>query len=143
MRPEVSLHILRKSYCLDGLREELRGNSMLEITVAIGFTVGIIAIARGRGASPWLAGVLAVLGFVCMRMLPSLLVRTPDSAMLASVFGSWAWLLILAGFYRFRVGAGRPQPKGIWVCPNCTYTNKAYALACRACKQPWKPADVG
>src|SRR5438094_8825917 len=108
---------------------------MLELAVATGVIVGIIAIARGRGASPWVAGVLAIGGFLSVRMLASLVASTWDHAMLAAVFGSWAWLLLLAGFYRFRVGVGRPQPTGIWVCANCTYTNKAYALACRSCKQ--------
>jgi hypothetical protein len=116
---------------------------MLEIVVAIGVVIGIAAMARGRGASPWLAGAIAATGFIVLKLLASLIASSIDTALLIGVGGSWAWLVAVAGFYRFRVGARQPQPAGIWVCPNCTYTNKAYALSCAACKQKWSAPDGG
>lgn len=111
---------------------------MLEI---IGLVISVTAIAgfaRGRGASPLLFGSLAVGGFFLIRMLGMAAGFTGDGALLMTVL-SWAWIGAVAFTARFLVGAGRPQPSGLWICSNCHTTNGEHAVICEACRQPWSP----
>ena len=116
---------------------------MLEIILAVFVIAAITQVARGRGASAWLAGTIATAGFVCSHVLPPFLFQDTSVILLTSIGTGWAWLLGLMWFYRTRVGKRRPQPTGMWVCPGCTFTNQAHDLACQACKQPWTQPNAG
>jgi hypothetical protein len=111
---------------------------MLGILILIVIVPIIVAIAKGRGASPWLAGSLALGGHFAIPMVVVLLFGQSESTLLVALVLSYAWLAFLAGYYRFMVGTGRPQPTGMWSCKNCSYTNKEYVLACGACGQSWQ-----
>ena len=112
---------------------------MLGILVLIVVVPVIVAIAKGRGASPWLAGSLALGGHFVIPILIVVVFGRSESTLLVAMVLSYAWLAALAGCYRFVVGARRPQPTGMWSCKNCTYTNRDNALACSACGQAWQP----
>ncbi|PYT37659.1 MAG: hypothetical protein DMF52_01785 [Acidobacteria bacterium] len=113
---------------------------MLEILVLIVALPVIAAIAKGRGASPWVAGLIALGGHVALPMLMVVLFGRTESTLLTAMVVSYVWLALVAAYYRFMVGKGRPQPTGIWSCKNCSYTNKPYALSCGACGKPWESA---
>ncbi len=110
---------------------------MMEILILIVVIPGIAAYARGRGASPWIAGTVALGGHVLIRIAIGYVGRSTD-ALIVALVASYAWLAAVAAYYRFMVGRSRPQPTGIWLCRNCSYTNKAYALSCEACGKPWE-----
>jgi hypothetical protein len=108
---------------------------MLEIIGLVVAVTGIAALARGRGASPVIAGTAAVAGWVLIEYGGAILLRqNPYPLMIAA----WAWVALVAGFVRFVVGAGRPKPDGKWNCSNCRYLNNASSVVCEACQQPWQ-----
>lgn len=112
---------------------------MLEIIglfIAVG---GIVALSRGRGASPVLMGIVAVAGWVVIEYGGMFFVHGPDSAYPLMIV-AWAWIGLVAIYVRFVVGARRPKPDSKWNCPNCRYLNNASSVICEACQQPWQPA---
>lgn len=111
---------------------------MLEILFLVVAIPGIATLAKGRGADRWLAGSIALCGFLAIRFLPALFGASSD-LLLFTLVAAWSWLALVAATYRFVVGAKRPQPTGMWSCKNCSYTNKVHALSCGACGQAWQP----
>jgi hypothetical protein len=111
---------------------------MLEILILLVVIPGIAALAKGRGADRWLAGSIALCGFLAIRLGSQLFVTSSDG-LLFSIVAAWIWIACVAVWYRFMVGTRRPQPTGMWLCTNCTYTNKQYALSCAACGKAWSP----
>src|SRR5213593_4090150 len=111
---------------------------MLETLFLLIVIPGIGVLAKGRGANRWLASSIALCGFLAIRLGGPLFVATSDGLLFTIVL-AWVWVALVAGSYRFFVGRKRPQPTGMWLCSQCTYTNKAYALSCAACGQAWRP----
>lgn len=112
---------------------------MLEIfglLIAVG---GIVTLARGRGASPVLAGGVAVGGWVLIAIVGGLLFGSRDGGLWPAL-AAWAWVGAVALFVRFAVGAGRPKPDGKWSCSDCHYLNNSSSVVCEACGRPWRPA---
>jgi len=112
---------------------------MLEI---IGLVLALGAIggfARGRGTSPAIALGAALSGFLLIEVAGRSIVASSSDAQIAVRLCAWAWVGAVALFVRFIVGAGRPSPKGSWICSNCHYTNGRHAIICEACEQPWTP----
>jgi len=114
---------------------------VLEIIGLVIAVTAITALARGRGASPVIAGTVAVLGWVLLRFGALLFVRG-ESAPFVLLLASWAWIAAVAGFVRFVVGGGKPKPDSKWYCPNCRYLNNASSIICKACQQPWQSNDM-
>jgi len=112
---------------------------MLELIGLAIVVTGISALARGRGASPVLAGSIAVGGYVLIRIVAMFLVASDDARLLLLVLG-WAWIAVVAGYFRFVVGRRLPKPDSKWNCSNCRYLNNASSVVCEACQQPWKAA---
>jgi hypothetical protein len=114
---------------------------VIEVVILFIVIPAIAAMAKGRGGSAWVAGGMALGGLFLIRTIVGLITSDSD-ALLGGVLLSYAWMGAVAAYYRFMVGVGRPHPKGIWSCPTCTYTNKAYVLSCAACQTPWqRPSD--
>jgi len=112
---------------------------MLELVgLAIAVTA-ISALARGRGASPILAGSVAVGGYVLILFGGMFFVPRGEARILLLVI-AWAWIAVVAGYLRFVVGARLPKPDSKWNCSNCRYLNNASSVICEACQQPWKTA---
>ena len=110
---------------------------MLELIGLVISTAGIASFARGRGASPYFFGSLTVGGYILIRALG--LASAPSGSMaLVFIAAAWCWVGSVAFFARFIVGANRPQPAGLWVCPGCHTTNGEHAVICEACRQPWQ-----
>src|SRR5436190_6849759 len=105
---------------------------MLELLI-LGLAVASIAkFASARGASPWVAGAIAVVGHFALRWL---LVRIPidQSPEFTALTWSWAWVGGVALVCRFLVGRARQQPDGPWKCQRCGLSNEGFALECKAC----------
>jgi len=105
--------------------------------------VGIARMARTRGGSPWLFGLLAgvgwfVLGILAANALALLGFGSPAGgltlgATLVATLVPWLWIGAVALYVRFRVGAGVESPSGSWSCPRCRSLNQSYALRCDSC----------
>lgn len=114
---------------------------MLEI-VGLIIAIGAIgSLARGRGASPRIAGAVALVGYILIRLIAILSARNGNSV-LALALLAWAWIGGVALWLRFITGSDRPKPDGMWVCKGCHYTNDSHAVLCEACNEPWK-RDAG
>jgi hypothetical protein len=100
----------------------------------------IAALARGRGASPVVAGVAAGGGWFLIEYGGMFLLPKGQSPFVLMLI-AWAWIAAVAGFLRFVVGSRRAQPDGQWICSNCRYWNNASSVICEACKQPWQAPD--
>ena len=109
---------------------------ILGIFLAVG---GIVALARGRGASPVVAGIVAVAGWILIEYGGAFFVP-PGEGRFPLMLAAWTWIALVAGFVRFVVGAGRPKPDGRWNCVHCRFLNNASSVICEACQQPWRPA---
>ena len=107
---------------------------------------GIVALARGRGASPVIFGVVSVVGWVGIRYGGLFLAKSDDAVLMVMV-GAWAWLGAVALYLRFVVGAKMAKPDGKWNCSACNYLNERSSVVCEACQQPYQPkasaADAG
>ena len=119
---------------------------MIGIIILISVVATIARMAKTRGASPWLFGLLAVIGWIAPFALgPALarsLVQGYGGGVLMPVelgidFAPWVWLALVALYVRFVPGRQRVQPSGKWSCPNCHWLNAASALNCEACKTPY------
>jgi hypothetical protein len=110
---------------------------MLEIIALIIAITGIANVGRGRGVSPKLAGGMAFFGWLFFR-LAGMLLSPSNEVGLFFLLAAWIWIAVVAGYLRFVVGAGRPQPDGKWNCSNCRYLNSASSVVCEACQQPWE-----
>jgi len=126
---------------------------MIEVFGLVLLVAGIVRMARTRGASPWVYGLLAAGGWIAVRLL---LPRVPavlglrygtdgDGAdglmlfavMLTTAVLSWLWAGGVALYVRFGVGRNDESPSGSWSCPNCRSLNQGYALKCDSCGQPF------
>ena len=107
---------------------------VLGVFLAVG---GIVALARGRGASPVVAGTVAVAGWVLIEFGGAFFVPRGESRF-PLLLAAWTWIALVAGVVRFVVGAGRPKPDGRWNCSHCRFLNNASSVICEACQQPWQ-----
>lgn len=114
---------------------------LIEIIGLIIVVGGIATLARGRGASPILMGVIAVAGFILIEFGGSYFIPAEEDHVFVEV-AAWAWIAVVAGFVRFVIGAGRPKPDGKWNCSNCNYLNNASSVICEACQQPWRAREA-
>lgn len=112
---------------------------MFEILGIVIALSGIGGLARGRGASPVLAGSIALAGWIVIGFFGPLFAPS-ENAKIAIAVGAWAWVAGVAVFLRFVVGASRPKPDGKWNCSNCRYLNNESSVICEACRQPWRLA---
>ncbi|HEU5256837.1 MAG TPA: hypothetical protein VFU28_12650 [Vicinamibacterales bacterium] len=110
--------------------------------------VGIVRMARTRGASPWLFGGVAVLGWLAGSVLGGRLLqaasvedvrRTRLVLEAAAYLTPWVLLASVVLYVRFIPGRKRLQPEGRWSCVACGWLNADYALECEACHAPFHP----
>ena len=108
--------------------------------------VGIGVLATKRGTSPvfWVvAAIIGILlfGYVIGPIVVGVdLVRNnvfPNLAVLIPSMLAWIWVGALAIYVRFGIGAGQPQPRGMWTCPECKTLNQQSSLFCDSCGDPW------
>jgi hypothetical protein len=111
---------------------------MFEIIGLVIAVTGITAIARGRGASAILTGVITVAGYVALEFGITLLLPKSESRPLIALVAAWIWVALVFVFVRFVVGGGMPKPDSKWNCSHCRYLNEASSVICEACQQPWK-----
>ena len=114
---------------------------MLAIIGLVIAATGIASLARGRGAQPFVAGGLAVTGYIAIVyvapfFLPTAF-RTEDAPWILLLCG-WIWVALVAGYVRFVIGFSKPKPDGYWKCSNCSFLNNPSSIICEACQQPWK-----
>lgn len=105
--------------------------------------VGIVRMARTRGGSSWLFGLLAgvgwfVLGILVANVLALLGFVSPAGnltfgATLVATVVPWLWIGLVALYVRFGVGRNLESPSGSWSCPGCRSINQRYALKCDSC----------
>ena len=104
--------------------------------------VGIVRMARARGASPWLFGGVAVFVWLAASAVSGQLLRAATvqaapgirMAMEASAYlAPWVALAFVVLYVRFVPGRKRTQPEGRWSCSTCGWLNAEYALQCEAC----------
>lgn len=125
---------------------------MIGIFMLIAAVSAVAALARGRGGKPWVWGTIGVLGYfvvswgltVMLQSIPSLRQSQGGSNFALNVSVTtlpWLWLALVAGYIRFFMGRGMPQPPGKWACENCFYTNSQSSVVCEACKEPWKLSE--
>ena len=114
---------------------------MLELVILGCAVWGIVNVANGRGASPWIAVAITVVGFFAIR---TLILRLPigTNPGFDSVVWSWAWVGAVALWYRFVHGRQRAQPRARWKCSRCGLENREYVLACTACGYDFDPQQV-
>lgn len=98
---------------------------------------GVVALARGRGASTVLFGATSVIGWAAIRYGGLFLVKS-DDGVLAVMIAAWAFLGALALYLRFVVGARLGKPDGQWNCSNCNYLNARSSVICEACQTPYQ-----
>ena len=118
---------------------------MFEIILFIAATGGIAAFARARGGRPWLWGALAIVGYFLVPLLVTFFAVAfgadpkgiKEDAQLWFFVSSVAWIAVLALCARFLLGRHYVKPGGMWICSNCKYVNKPYAVLCEACSQPY------
>lgn len=108
---------------------------ILGLVVAIG---GIVTLARGRGASPTVAGTVAVAGWAALEIGGGLFIPLSEDSRFWLMVGAWAWIGVVALFVRFVVGASRSKPDSKWNCANCRYLNNSSSVICEACGNPWQ-----
>ena len=109
---------------------------MIEIFIVVLGTVAIADAARRRGGSPWLFGVIAVIGY--------LVVGTAASQGLgqgANLVGGVLWLGLLYGAVFLLVGKGKTA-RNTWYCPECRFFNEPSTLVC-ACGYRATDKDLG
>jgi hypothetical protein len=112
---------------------------IIEILLLVAAVSGIAAMARGRGATPWLLGTLAVVGYIVLSFVVGYLT---GSGIFGAVAG-WTWVGLVAFYTRFVLGGRRTQPRGRWTCPGCRWLNAHYSVVCEACELPYgeSPAE--
>src|SRR5437763_15495099 len=111
---------------------------MLEIIGLLIAVGGIAGLARGRGASPVVAGFFAAGGWAVIEIGGGLFVSAENRLWLMVL--AWAWVGGVALFVRFVIGASRPKPDGKWNCSDCRYLNNSSSVICEACGKPWRSA---
>jgi|SRR5258706_448317 len=115
---------------------------MLEILGLVIAVTAIAAVARGRGASPVLTGVITVVGYVLLKFGSVLALPRGDNRAFIALVSGWIWVALVFGYVRFVVGARLPKPDSKWNCSNCRYLNESSSVICEACQQPWKAERV-
>jgi hypothetical protein len=112
--------------------------TILEIIGLIIAVGAIITLARGRGASPLIAGTVAVAGWAALEIGAALFIPLSDDSRVWLMVAAWGWIGAVALFVRFVVGASRSKPDSKWNCSNCRYLNSSSSVICEACGQPWQ-----
>lgn len=97
---------------------------------------GIAALARGRGGSPTMYGVIIVVAFEGGAIIGHSF--GPESVL--TLIMPWVFVGLVALHVRFILGAGRPKPYSMWSCPQCNMVNESNYVVCQACQRPWSPA---
>jgi hypothetical protein len=118
---------------------------MLELVLLLVAITTVAAIARGRGATPWLWGTVAAVGYIAVGLVAFYAVEsgfvTVPSPATARFFlpgiAGWGWIACVAVYLRFFRGRGAVQPEGQWTCPDCKWLNARYSIVCEACGQPF------
>jgi hypothetical protein len=111
---------------------------LLDLAVSLAIILGTRLMARSQGASPMSAGGLAlVVWFIARLCVVAMFPEYAGSLSLDVWPNGWRGLLLLAACIPF---SRRPFSRALWVCPNCTYTNKDHKASCVACKTA-RPTD--
>ena len=117
----------------------------MELFVLVLALVGVARVARTRGASPWLYGIVAIVGFFVVGALVAAALASLGYvsstggltlwATLATSVAQWSWIGLVLLYVRFGIGRTVEGPTGAWSCPNCHSVNQSYALKCDSCGQ--------
>jgi hypothetical protein len=118
---------------------------MIGLFVLVLSLTGIARMARTRGGSPWLYGLVAGIGWFVLGILTSGILggigfQTGIGRLVATLVATivpWAFVGFVALYVRFRVGGETEGPSGSWSCPNCRSLNQGYALRCDSCGEPF------
>jgi hypothetical protein len=121
---------------------------MIGLFVLVLSLTGIVRMARTRGGSPWLYGLMAGVGWLVIGVLTGAILAGSGfqsgsgrlgTALVATVV-PWAYVGLVALYVRFRVGNGTEGPSGSWSCPHCRSLNQGYALKCDSCGEAFQSA---
>jgi hypothetical protein len=123
---------------------------MLGLFILVLAVTGIVRMARSRGASPVLFGIVAVVGFLIVRGIAAAVLQQRQfptggpllAALIVGNLAPWGWLLAVAWFVRFRIGTATRGPSGSWMCPECRCLNRDYALKCDTCGAPYRAPSI-
>jgi hypothetical protein len=124
---------------------------MLGILVLIIAVTGIAALARRRGGSAIIWGIVAAAGAVLFNFILRTAivgsdlvnqVMLPNVAVFVPGIAAWGWIGVVALVVRFGVGSGVPQPAGMWTCSNCKTLNNQSSIYCDACHTAWAASSV-
>ena len=119
---------------------------MIELILLIAAITTVGAVARGRGATPWLWGTVATVGYLAVAFAVVYAFErrlvTVTSPLMAQIpwpgIAAWGWIGCVLVYLRFFRARGAVQPDGKWTCPNCTWLNARYSVICEACKEPYR-----
>jgi len=109
------------------------------VVIAVG---GILRIAKTRGATPWVWGLVAGGGYVALSLAAAVLQAAIEdspagggraAAMALAFVVPWIPVALVALYVRFIVGRGVDAPFGRWTCQTCRSINEQYALSCESC----------
>jgi hypothetical protein len=124
---------------------------MLGILLQILAVFGVTALARRRGGSAIILGIVAGAGVVLFNFIlrESIVgselvnrVMLPNVAVFVPGVAAWVWLGLVTLVVRFGVGSGVPQPAGMWTCSNCKTLNNQSSIYCDACHTAWAAPPV-
>ena len=116
---------------------------MWELILLFAAITSVSAIARGRGATPWVWGTVAMAGYLGVGFAVvgvfALRLVTVTSPLMAKIpwhdIAAWSWIGCVVVYLRFFRARGALQPEGKWTCPNCKWLNARYSVICEACKE--------
>jgi hypothetical protein len=109
----------------------------------------IARVARSRGASPWLFGVVATLGYFVLPIVLAIPIgllfreQLTHAGVMKIVLemllmgAGWLWIGAVALYVSRVPGRSKAQPPGRWTCRGCGYLNEQTALKCEACGEPY------
>jgi hypothetical protein len=128
---------------------------MIELFALVLVLTGIVRMARTRGASPWLYGLTAGIGWFVVGVFVTVVVGgvlvalgyegngiTGFTMRLSASVSQWLWVGLVALHVRYRVGRGVEGPSGSWSCQSCRSINQSYALKCDTCGAAFSNARV-
>jgi TM2 domain-containing membrane protein YozV len=121
---------------------------MIGLFVLVLSITGIVRMARTRGGSPWLYGLIAAIGWLALGVLTGAILGGIGfqsgvgrlGTTLVATMVPWAYVGLVALYVRFRVGKGTEGPSGSWSCPHCRSLNQGYALKCDSCGEAFTNA---
>ncbi len=109
---------------------------MIEIFLVVLGTAAIADAARRRGGSPWLFGVVAVIGYLIAGSVAAQALGRG-----ANLVGGAVWLGVCYGAVFLLVGKGKAA-RNTWQCPECRFFNEPSTLVC-ACGYRATDEDLG